>query len=130
MQIPDRVIIDNAGGPSVLVGGTVEAALNAALPLVSVMQADSQSFMPLSAHMSSHCCHACLVTTRQAVHSLVCCIGASFARVLLRGTAMQVWSMHVHEVRLSSTAQQHSNGWAWRAFSKSVRRGWRGALWA
>ena len=66
MQIPDRVIIDNAGGPSVLVGGTVEAALNAALPLVSVIQADSHAFMPLSAHMPSHCCHACLVTTRQA----------------------------------------------------------------
>ena len=47
MQIPDRVIIDNAGGPSVLVGGTVEAALNAALPLVSVMQADSCASIPL-----------------------------------------------------------------------------------
>ena len=65
MQIPDRVIIDNAGGPSVLVGGTVEAALNAALPLVSVMQADSHAFMPLRVHVPSHCCHAYLVTTRQ-----------------------------------------------------------------
>ena len=69
MQIPDRVIIDNAGGPSVLVGGTVEAALNAALPLVSILQADSDAFIPLSAHTSSHCCHACLVTARYAVSS-------------------------------------------------------------
>ncbi|CAL5219954.1 g1886 [Coccomyxa viridis] len=32
-KIPDRIIIDDAGGKDVLVGGIVEAALNAALPL-------------------------------------------------------------------------------------------------
>ncbi|CAK0765119.1 hypothetical protein CVIRNUC_003226 [Coccomyxa viridis] len=40
-KIPDRVIIDNAGGPSVLVGGTVEAALNAALPLALGQYSDT-----------------------------------------------------------------------------------------
>lgn len=34
MQIPDKVIIDDAGGPDVLVGGTIEATLNSTLELV------------------------------------------------------------------------------------------------
>jgi hypothetical protein len=34
MQIPDKVIIDDAGGPDVLVGGTIEATLNSTLGLV------------------------------------------------------------------------------------------------
>ena len=43
LQIPDRMIIDDAGGPAVLVGGTVEAALNAALPLVGTRPLESDN---------------------------------------------------------------------------------------
>ncbi len=34
VQIPEKVIIDDAGGPDVLVKGTIEATLNSTLGLV------------------------------------------------------------------------------------------------
>ena len=55
MQIPDEVIIADAGGPDVLVGGTIEATLNSTLGLVGRASQHFREQSRSMQHPALHC---------------------------------------------------------------------------